>query len=96
MDVFRPPIGLALGGVDFSSFALTLKSPTTGAEAVTLNWGVVVNTVLGFLIVAFAIFRVIKLMNAAKQKTEEAPAALPAPSVEEVLLTEIRDALRSR
>jgi large conductance mechanosensitive channel len=69
---------------------------TADAEAVTLNYGVFINTVLDFLIVAFAIFMVIKLMNAAKKKEEEAPAALPAPSKEEVLLTEIRDALRSR
>ena len=61
-----------------------------------LNWGVFVNTVLDFLIVAFAIFMVIKLMNSAKKKEEAAPAAPPAPSKEEVLLTEIRDALRSR
>jgi large conductance mechanosensitive channel len=66
------------------------------AEAVTLNYGVFINTVLDFLIVAFAIFMVIKLMNSAKKKEEEAPAAPPAPSVEEILLTEIRDALRSR
>ena len=66
------------------------------AGAATINYGVFINTVLDFLIVAFAIFMVIKLMNAAKKKEEEAPAAPPAPSVEEVLLTEIRDALRSR
>jgi len=95
-DVLMPPIGLMLGGVDFSSFAVTMKEATADAEAVTLNWGVFVNTLLDFLIVAFAIFMVIKLMNAAKKKEEEAPAAPPAPSKEEVLLTEIRDALRSR
>jgi large conductance mechanosensitive channel len=95
-DVLMPPIGLALGGVDFSSLALTLKDATADTEAVMLNWGVFVNTVLDFLIVAFAIFMVIKLMNAAKKKEEEAPAAPSAPSKEEVLLTEIRDALRSR
>jgi len=95
-DVIMPPIGLALGGVDFSNLALTLKAATADAEAVTLNDGVFINTVLDFLIVAFAIFMMIKLMNAAKKKEEAAPAAPPAPSKEEVLLTEIRDALRSR
>jgi len=95
-DVLMPPIGLLLGGVDFSSFAVTLKAATADAEAVTLNYGVFINTVLDFLIVAFAIFMVIKLMNAAKKKEEAAPAAPPAPSKQEVLLTEIRDALRSR
>ncbi len=95
-DVIMPPIGLALGGVDFSNLALTLKAATADAEAVTLNYGVFINTVLDFLIVAFAIFMMIKLMNAAKKKEEAAPASPPAPSKEEVLLTEIRDALRSR
>jgi large conductance mechanosensitive channel len=95
-DVLMPPIGLALGGVDFSKLAVTLRDATADVEAVTLNYGVFINTVLDFLIVAFAIFMAIKLMNAAKKKEEEAPAAPPAPSKEEVLLTEIRDALRSR
>jgi large conductance mechanosensitive channel len=95
-DVLMPPIGMALGGVDFSSFAVTLQEATADTEAVTLSYGVFINTVLDFLIVAFAIFMVIKLMNAAKKKEEEAPAAPPAPSKEEVLLTEIRDVLRSR
>jgi len=95
-DVLMPPIGLALGGVDFSNLALTLQEATADSEAVTLNYGVFINTVLDFLIVAFAIFMMIKLLNAAKKKEEAAPAAPPAPSKEEVLLTEIRDALRSR
>jgi large conductance mechanosensitive channel len=95
-DVLMPPIGLLLGGVDFSGLALTLKQATGEAEAVTLNWGAFVNTVVDFVIIAFAIFLVIKVMNAARKKEEQAPAAPPAPSKEEVLLTEIRDALRSR
>ncbi len=95
-DVLMPPIGLLLGGVDFSNLAVTLKEATADAEAVTVKYGVFVNTVLDFLIVAFAIFMVIKLMNAAKKKEEEAPKPPPEPSKEEVLLTEIRDALRQR
>jgi len=99
-DVLMPPIGLALGGVDFSNLALTLQEATADSEAVTLNYGVFINTVLDFLIIAFAIFMVVKAMNTAmdsmKKKEAAAPAAPPAPSKEEVLLTEIRDALRAR
>ena len=65
-------------------------------EAVTLNYGTFIQTVVDFLIIAFAIFLVVKAMNSMKKKEEEAPAAPPEPSKEEVLLTEIRDALRSR
>ena len=95
-DVLMPPIGMLLGGVDFSSLAVTLQEAAGEAEAVTINYGVFINTVLDFLIIAFAIFMVIKAMNTLKQQEEEAPAAPPEPSKEEVLLTEIRDALRSR
>ena len=90
-DVLMPPIGLALGGVDFSKLTITLQEATEEAAAVTLNWGLFVQTVIDFLIIAFVIFLVIKAMNAAKKKEEEAPAA---PPKQEVLLTEIRDALR--
>ncbi len=100
-DVLMPPIGLMLGGVDFSKNMLVLKEAVPASEgvaavaAVTLNYGTFVNTVIDFIIIAFAIFMVVKLMNAAKKKEEAAPAAPPKPSKEEVLLTEIRDALRS-
>ncbi len=93
-DVLMPPIGLLLGGVDFSNLAMTLQEAAGEAEAVTLNYGMFIQTVVDFLIIAFAIFMVIKAMNAAKTKEEEAPEAPPEPSKEEVLLTEIRDALR--
>jgi large conductance mechanosensitive channel len=95
-DVLMPPIGLALGGVDFSNLAITLKAASDGGEAVLMKYGVFIQTVVDFIIIAFAIFMVVKAMNSMK-KTEEAapPAAPPAPSKEEVLLTEIRDALRS-
>jgi large conductance mechanosensitive channel len=95
-DVLMPPIGLLLGGVDFSDLMITLKAAAGETPAVILKYGVFINTVLDFLIVAFAIFMVIKGMNAMKKKEEEAPAAPPAPSKEEQLLTEIRDALKSR
>ena len=93
-DVLMPPIGLMLGGVDFTGLTITLQEATEEVAAVTLNWGAFVQTVIDFLIIAFAIFLVIKAMNAAKKKEEaEAPAETPQ---QEVLLTEIRDALRQR
>ena len=99
-DILMPPIGLALGGVDFSDLMVKLKEAQGDVEAVTVNYGTFLNTVLDFLIIAFAIFLVVKAMNTAmdrmKKKEEEAPEAPPEPSKEEVLLTEIRDALRSR
>ena len=94
-DVLMPPIGLLMGGVDFSDLAVTLKAATEGGEDVLIRYGVFVQTVVDFVIIAFAIFMVVKAMNSMKKKEEEAPAAPPAPSKEEVLLTEIRDALRS-
>jgi large conductance mechanosensitive channel len=95
-DVLMPPIGMLLGGVDFTSFVLTLSEKTAEAEAVTLNYGVFINTVIDFVIIAFAIFMVVKAINAAKKKEEETPAGPPSPSNEEILLSEIRDALRNR
>ena len=92
-DVLMPPIGLMLGGVDFSGLTVTLREATEEVAAVTLNWGAFVQTVIDFLIIAFAIFLVIKAMNAAKKKEEEVPAE---PPKQEVLLAEIRDALRER
>ncbi|MBN1848798.1 MAG: large-conductance mechanosensitive channel protein MscL [Deltaproteobacteria bacterium] len=75
-DVIMPPIGLLMGNVDFSELAITLKAKTAEAEAVTIKYGVFINTVLDFIIVAFAIFMVIKQMNRFKKK-EEATAAVP-------------------
>ncbi|MEM7432962.1 MAG: large-conductance mechanosensitive channel protein MscL [Pseudomonadota bacterium] len=95
-DVLMPPIGLALGNVDFSNLAVTLRGAAEGVEAVTLNYGAFIQTVVDFIIIAFAIFMVVKAMNSVKKKEEEAPAAPPEPSKEEVLLTEIRDALQNR
>lgn len=94
-DVLMPPIGLLLGNVDFSDLAVTLQAAGEGTEAVMVRYGVFIQTVVDFVIIAFAIFMVVKAMNSLKKKEEEAPAAPPAPSKEEVLLTEIRDALRS-
>ena len=96
-DVIMPPIGLLLGGVNFSELAITLKDATEEAAAVTINYGLFLQTVIDFVIIAFVIFMVIKGINASKRKKEEAPAAPPAPpepSNEEKLLTEIRDVLK--
>lgn len=89
--VLMPPIGLMLGGVDFSQLQITLQEATEEAAAVTLNWGAFTQTVIDFVIIAFAIFLVVRAMNSLKQE-EEAPP--PEPSAEVQLLTEIRDSLR--
>jgi len=86
-DVLMPPIGLAMGGVDFSDLAITLKE---GAEPVLLKYGVFIQSIVDFIIIAFAIFMVVKAMNAAQG--EEEPEEDPGPS-EKDLLTEIRDSL---
>ena len=93
-DVLMPPIGMALGVVDFSDLAMTLKEASGDVAAVTMNYGSFIQTVIDFVIIAFAIFMVIKAMNNLKKKEEEKPAAPPKPSAEETLLTEIRDLLQ--
>jgi large conductance mechanosensitive channel len=102
-DVIMPPIGLALGGVDFSNLFLVLGTGSyetldaaKEAGAATINYGVFMNNVISFLIVAFAVFMLVKGINAAKKKEEEAPKAPAAPPAQEVLLTEIRDLLKQR
>ncbi|NNF39992.1 MAG: large-conductance mechanosensitive channel protein MscL [Woeseiaceae bacterium] len=89
-DVLMPPIGMLMGGMDFSALSLPLGE---GEEAASINYGMFINTVLDFVIIAFAIFMVIKGLNSMKKKEEEAPAEPPKPSAEEKLLTEIRDLL---
>jgi large conductance mechanosensitive channel len=93
-DVLMPPIGMAIGGVDFSQLAITLQEASGDVAAVTMNYGSFIQTVIDFVIIAFAIFMVIKAMNNLKKKEEAAPPAPPKPSNEEVLLTEIRDLLK--
>jgi large conductance mechanosensitive channel len=95
-DVLMPPVGLIIGGVDFKTLKLTLKQAVGDTAAVTLNYGVFIQTIVDFLIVAFAIFLLIKGVNAMRKKKEEAPSAPPAPSTQEVLLGEIRDLLKIR
>ena len=95
-DVVMPPIGVLVGGVDFTKLAVTLKEKVGDVPAVTLNYGNFIQTMVDFTIIAFAIFMVIKLINKLKKQEEVAPAALPEPTKEEVLLTEIRDLLKAK
>ena len=93
-DILMPPIGLALGGMDFSEFMFELKAAEGDIPAVTINYGIFIQTLISFLITAFAIFIVIKSFNAFKRKKEEQPAAPAAPPADILLLTEIRDLLK--
>lgn len=93
-DVIMPPIGLLIRGVNFADLKVVMKAATETDPAVTLNYGNFVQVLFDFTIVAFAIFLLIKGINAAKRKQEAAPAAPPAPTKEEILLTEIRDLLK--
>lgn len=95
-DVIMPPIGILLGGVDFSNLAITLKQGSEGVAPVMLKYGVFINTVIDFIIIAFAIFMVVKAINSMKKKEEEKPAAPPAPTKSEILLEEIRNELRKK
>lgn len=104
-DVIMPPIGLLIGGVNFTELKAVLNpnSVKEGVEAVTLNYGIFIQTIIDFTIIAFSIFMVIRLVNKlhnrTKKKEEEAQAApppAPEPTKEEILLTEIRDLLKSK
>lgn len=109
-DVMMPPLGLAIGGLDFSDFAVTLKAATPaviegGVEtvkavpAVTMKYGVFLNEVINFTIVAFAVFLLVKAVNTARKMAERekaAPPPPPGPSAEVKLLSEIRDVLKAR
>jgi len=90
-DILMPPLGLLMGGLDFKDKFIVLRAAVGDAKAITLNYGLFINTVVDFTIVAFAMFLVIKGMNAMRKKQEAAPAA---PSATEKLLTEIRDLLK--
>lgn len=106
-DIVMPPIGMALGGVDFAEFYKVLQqgdpagpyatlAAAKEAGAVTMNWGIFINALISFLIVAFALFMVIKGFNKMKAEEEAAPEAPPEPSAEETLLSEIRDLLKAQ
>ena len=106
-DVIMPPIGMLLGGVDFTNLFVTIEPGTVPgpyetlaaaqeAGAVTINYGVFINEIVAFTIVAFAVFMLVRSFNKLKRQEEEAPAAPPEPSKEEVLLAEIRDILKAQ
>jgi len=93
-DVIMPPIGMLMGGVDFSNLVFILKKAVGDTPAVSINYGTFITTVIDFTIIAFAIFIAVKGINSLKRKEEEEPEKAPEPSNEEVLLTEIRDLLK--
>ncbi|MEE9492931.1 MAG: large-conductance mechanosensitive channel protein MscL [Gammaproteobacteria bacterium] len=90
-DVIMPPIGVLMGGVDFTDLGYTIQAATADAPAVVLKYGNFVQTALDFLIIAFAVFMMVKMINSMKKKQEEAPSA---PPKQEMLLEEIRDLLK--
>lgn len=93
-DVIMPPIGVLLGGVNFSDLAITIQEAVGTSPAVIIAYGKFVQTVIDFTIIAFVIFMAIRFINNLKKKEEAAPAAPAEPSKEQVLLTEIRDLLK--
>ncbi|MCX0430192.1 large-conductance mechanosensitive channel protein MscL [Aeromonas veronii] len=95
-DVIMPPIGLILGGVDFSDLAITLKAAEGSAPAVVIAYGKFIQTIIDFLIISFAIFMGLKAINTLKKKQEEEAASPAAPTKDQELLTEIRDLLKSQ
>jgi large conductance mechanosensitive channel len=95
-DIVMPPLGLLIGGADFSELAIVMQEAVEGSEAVLLRYGLFINQLIDFIIIAFAIFMVIKAMNRLKRKEEAKPAEPAAPPREQILLEEIRDLLRQR
>jgi large conductance mechanosensitive channel len=95
-DVVTPPLGYLIGGVDFTDLAATLPALREGAEAVTINYGTFLQTIFDFMIVAFAIFLLIKLINKVRRVEEAKPAEPAPPPRQEVLLEEIRDLLKQK
>lgn len=95
-DLIMPPLGVLIGGVDFTDLAITLKAAEADAPAVVMAYGKFIQTLIDFVIIAFAIFIGIKAINRLKHEEPAPPPAAPAPSKEQELLTEIRDLLRQR
>ena len=93
-DIFMPIIGMVLGNVNFTSLEIKLGEPVEGAQQAAIRYGMFIQEIVNFLIIALCIFMVIKLINKVQKKKEEEPAPAPEPTKEEVLLTEIRDALK--
>ena len=95
-DVIMPPIGVLIGGMDFTKLGFILKEASVDVPAVTLNYGNFIQSVVDFSIVAFAIFMLVKLINKLKKQEPIAPEVLPEPTKEELLLTDIRDLLKPK
>lgn len=95
-DIIMPPIGILTGGIDFKDLKYVLKPAVGKAPETAINYGLFINNVIDFVIVAFCIFLIVKGINSLKKKEEAAPAADPAPSKEEILLTDIRDLLAAK
>ncbi len=95
-DVVMPPIGVMVGGVDFSNLAVTLQEAVGDTPAVMLKYGTFIQSIVDFVIVALAIFIAVKVVNNLKKEEEAKPEPPPEPSKEELLLTEIRDLLKER
>lgn len=93
-DVIMPPIGFIMGKVDFSKLKWTMIEASEGVEAVTINYGLFIQTLVNFVIVAWAMFMIIKIMNTLKRKQDTGAADAPPPPRQEVLLEEIRDLLK--
>jgi len=94
-DIIMPPLGLLIGGVNFTDLKFIMKASVDNKPAVSLNYGNFLQVVFDFIIIAFAVFMAIKAMNAAKRKQElTAPATPPVPTKDQILLTEIRDLLK--
>jgi large conductance mechanosensitive channel len=95
-DVIMPPIGVLLGGVDFSQLSIIVKEGVDNKPPVVISYGKFIQTIIDFTIIAFAIFAAVKAINSLKKKEAAAPEVPPVPTREEVLLSEIRDLLKSR
>lgn len=95
-DIIMPPIGIFIGGVDFSELRIVLQEAVGETAAVTINYGMFIQTVINFLIIAFSIFLVIRAYDSTKQKEEVKPAPVAAIPPQEKLLAEIRDLLKEK
>lgn len=95
-NVLMPPIGLLLGHVNFAELSIVLKRAADGTPAVSMQYGLFLQALVDFILIALAVFMVIKGMNSFRKKQEAAPAPPPAPSAQETLLTEIRDILKHK
>ena len=95
-NIVMPPLGVLIGGVNFTDLSIVLKEAEGEVAEVAIGYGLFIQSVVDFIIIAAAIFVAVRVMNSLKKKEEAAPAAPPAPSKEEVLLTEIRDLLKDQ